>query len=160
MIVTARLRGAPLDESDLARLCDLHRDERVLAAFDAEPMTDDETRVFLERKLAHWREHGFGIWMFCDADGAFVGRCGIHRWRDEVELGYVVRSELWNQAYATEMAAAIARHAFTDVGLPELVAFTRVENTASRRVLEKVGFGYERDFVDDGVRSVLYRRIR
>ena len=160
MIVTARLHGAPLDESDLAGLCALHRDERVLAAFDAEPMTEDETRVFLERKLAHWREHGFGIWMFSDADGAFVGRCGIHHWRDEVELGYIVRSELWNRGYATEMAAGVAAHAFTDVGLPELVAFTRVENAASRRVLEKVGFGYERDFVDDGVFSALYRRIR
>jgi RimJ/RimL family protein N-acetyltransferase len=58
------------------------------------------------------------------------------------------------------MAAGVANHAFTDVGLPGLVAFTRVENAASRRVLEKVGFGYERHFVDDGVSSVLYRRIR
>ena len=55
------------------------------------------------------------------------------------------------------MAAAVAGHAFTDLGFRELVAFTREENTASRRVMEKVGFVYERDFLDDGVRSVLYR---
>jgi RimJ/RimL family protein N-acetyltransferase len=55
------------------------------------------------------------------------------------------------------MASAVAGFAFTELGLRELVAFTREENLASRRVMEKVGFVHERDFVDDGVRSVLYR---
>ena len=79
-LVTARLRGLPLSESDFDDLYALHRDQRVLAAFGAEPSTAEETRAFLARKLAHWREHGFGIWMFRDSDGTFVGRCGIHRW--------------------------------------------------------------------------------
>src|SRR6476469_717175 len=90
MIVTSRLRGRPLQESDLAELLVLHRDERVLSAFGAERGTDDDTRQFLARKLAHWQEHGFGIWMFRDPTATFVGRCGIHRWRNEVELGYIV----------------------------------------------------------------------
>lgn len=93
MIVTARLRGLPLAESDLSDLIPLHRDERVLRAFGAEPDTDDDTREFLTRKLAHWEENGFGIWMFRAADGSFVGRCGIHQWRGEVELGYIVVPE-------------------------------------------------------------------
>jgi RimJ/RimL family protein N-acetyltransferase len=147
----------PLAESDLPDLCALHCDERIVAAFGATAQSEDETREFLERKLAHWQKHGFGIWMFRDAHGAFVGRCGLHRWRGEVELGYVVRSQLWNQGFATEIAGAVASRAFTDLGLRELVAFTREENTASRRVIEKAGFVYERDFLEDGVRSVLYR---
>lgn len=135
----------------------MHRDERIVAAFDADVQTDEETRAFLERKLAHWREHGFGIWMFREPSGAFVGRCGIHRWRGEVELGYVVRSELWSQGYGTEMARGVAAHAFEVLGLPELVAFTYPNNVRSRRVMEKAGFVYERDFVDDEVPHVLYR---
>jgi ribosomal-protein-alanine N-acetyltransferase len=157
MIVTARLQGTPLTESDLSQLVALHGEQRILSAFGAEPGTADETLAFLVRKLAHWREHGFGIWMFRDADGTFVGRCGIHRWRGEVELGYIVRSECWGRGLATEMAIAVAEHAFTALGLRELVAFTRTTNTASRRVMEKVGFVYERDFFDDDVLHVLYR---
>lgn len=157
MIVTARLRGEPLAESDLTDLIPLHRDERVLRAFGAEPETDDETREFLRRKLTHWKENGFGIWMFRSVDGGFVGRCGIHRWRGEVELGYIVLPELWGRGYATEMAQAVADHAFTALELRDLVAFTKTDNLASRRVMEKVGFHYERDLLEDEDRYVLYR---
>ena len=109
MIVTTRLLGVPLAESDLPELWALHCDERIVTAFGATAQTEVETREYLERKLAHWQEHGFGIWVFRDADGVFVGRCGIHRWRGEVELGYVVRSELWHQGFATEMADAVVK---------------------------------------------------
>ena len=157
MIVTARLRGRPLKESDLSLLAVLHRDELILSAFGADAETADETRGFLARKLAHWHEHGFGIWMFSDAGGTFVGRCGIHLWQGEVELGYIVRTRYWRRGFATEMATALAEHAFTALGMRELVGFTRATNTASRRVLEKVGFVYEREFIDDDVLNVLYR---
>jgi ribosomal-protein-alanine N-acetyltransferase len=143
-------------------LCALHRDERVVAAFHATVNTEEDTREFLDRKLTHWREHGFGIWIFRDEAGAFVGRCGIHRWRfeelDEVELGYVVRSDLWSQGYATEMGTAVMEHAAAVLGLRELVGFTLQDNARSRRVLEKLGFTFERTFVDDGEDVVLYRR--
>ena len=116
---------------------------------------------FLELKLAHWREHRFGIWIFRDGEGAFVGRCGIHRWslddRPEVELGYIVRSALWSRGYATEMGRAVVDHAFLALSLPALVGFTPPGNLASRRVLEKLGFVFERTFTAWEKESVLYR---
>jgi RimJ/RimL family protein N-acetyltransferase len=163
-LVTPRLRGLPLSEDDFDDLHALHRDERVLAAFGADPASAEETREFLERKIAHWRARGFGIWMFRDPRGTFVGRCGIHRWaldgREEVELGYIVRSELWSQGYATEIGAAVVGHAFSVLGLPTLVGFTRPDNVRSRRVLVKLGFAYERTFVAHAEESVLYRLHR
>jgi RimJ/RimL family protein N-acetyltransferase len=161
-IVTPRLRGLPLAESDFDDLYVLHRDSKVLEAFGADPSTPDDVHEFLDRKLAHWNEHGFGIWMFRDPAGEFVGRCGIHRWTfegsREVELGYIVRSELWSRGYATEMGMAVVEHAFGVLGLPGLVGFTKTENRRSRRVLEKLGFVFERTFIADGEESVLYRR--
>lgn len=163
--MTARLRGLPLTEGDLADLVELHQDPRVLAPFGVEASTPDETaietREWLEWRLDHWREHGFGVWMFRDPDGLFVGRCGIHRWsldgQSEVELGYVVRSDLWSHGYATEMGGAVVDHAFSALGMPTLVGFTRRTNISSCRVLEKLGFVYERSFTTDGKSSVLYR---
>jgi hypothetical protein len=100
--------------------------------------------------------------MFRDEDGIFIGRCELHRWRfeelDEVELGYVVRSELWGRGYATEMSSAVVRHAEEALGLNELVGFTMQDNPRSQHVLEKLGFELERPFVDEGENLVLYRR--
>ncbi|HEU0335711.1 MAG TPA: GNAT family N-acetyltransferase [Gaiellaceae bacterium] len=164
VLTTPRLRGSPLCADDSDDLAALHRDQQVLAAFGAGPLTAEETREFLERRLRHWREHGFGIWVFRDAAGSFVGRCGIHRWSldgvDEVELGYVVRSALWSRGYATEMGHAVVSHALSALGLATLVGFTRRENVRSRRVLEKLGFVFEREFAAEGEQSVLYRGHR
>jgi RimJ/RimL family protein N-acetyltransferase len=161
LIDTLRLRGLPLSEADFDDLYALHRDERVLAAFGADRSSADGVREWLDRKLAHWREHGFGVWMFRDPDGAFVGRCGIHRWtldgRPEVELGYIVHADLWGQGYATEIGAAVVDYAFLVLDLGELVGFTRPDNLGSRRVLEKLGFVFERTFFTDDEESVLYR---
>ena len=53
-------------------------------------------------------------------------------------LGYIVKPSFWGQGYGTEMATAVASHAFTALNLSNLVAFTRHDNIASRRVMEKV----------------------
>ncbi len=55
------------------------------------------------------------------------------------------------------MAQAVAGHAFGELNLHALVAFTREQNAASQRVMVKVGFVYESEFTDDGARQVLYR---
>lgn len=164
-IETRRLRGLPLAESDFADLRALHRDEQVMASFgEISAEQDDETREWLEEKLAHWQEHGFGVWVFRDPEGALVGRCGIHHCvvvgRAEVELGYIVRSELWSQGYGTEMAEAVAEHAFSELGLEELVAFTAPGNLPSLRVMEKAGFRYELTYVKKDRAGVLYRLRR
>ncbi len=45
-------------------------------------------------------------------------------------------------------------------GITDVVAFTRVDNIASRRVMDKLGLTHERDFEHAGYPHVLYRTIR
>jgi RimJ/RimL family protein N-acetyltransferase len=47
--------------------------------------------------------------------------------------------------------------AFENLGMSDLVAFTLPINQASRRVMEKIGFSFERDIVHAGLPHVLYR---
>jgi hypothetical protein len=47
--------------------------------------------------------------------------------------------------------------AFERLGLTEVVSYTMVENRASRRVMEKLGFEYEREVVHANLPHVLYR---
>jgi len=157
---TDRLAGTALAEADWPDFRALLLDPRVSATIGG-LRPEAEIRDRFDADLRHWREHGFGIWTFRGSDGAFVGRCGIHRWslddRPEVELGYIVRSPLWSRGYATEMGRAVVDHAFSTLSPDSLVGFTRPGNAASRRVLEKLGFVYERTFAARGEESVLYR---
>jgi RimJ/RimL family protein N-acetyltransferase len=76
--------------------------------------------------------------------------------RDCVELLYAVRSEAWGRGYATEMATLAVAEA-RRLGLSEVVGVTAASNTASRRVLEKVGMRFEEVFERAGLPHVLGR---
>lgn len=124
--------------------------------------SDEETHAFLNEKIAHYQEHGFGYWMFRDRQNSrFVGRGGIQHVKIEgkleVEIGYTVRFSEWGKGYATEIAGALLRYAFDELELDNIVAFTLTTNGGSQRVMQKMGFDFERKFEHKGDPHVLYR---
>lgn len=158
-LIAERLRGEDLDE-----LCRMHHDPRVMATLGG-LRSDEQTQQFLRDNLRHWDRHGYGLWMFrAKAGGRFVGRGGLRHvhvgGHDEVELAYALMAEFWGSGLATEMAKAIVTVAFAHLGMADIVAFTLATNQASRRVMEKVGFQFERDIVHAGLPHVLYRLKR
>ncbi len=74
------------------------------------------------------------------ADGArLVGGCGLSLLDGEASLGYWIARDHWGQGYASEAARAVLGLART-LGHRRIVAHHYIDNTASGRVLEKVGF--------------------
>jgi RimJ/RimL family protein N-acetyltransferase len=162
-MVLERLRMEHLPE--VTRLL---RDPRVAATGWPGGMPPGEAEVVasLRDKERHWERYGFGMWLMRDREtGEMVGRGGL-QWTtyvedlDEVEVGWSVVPERWGQGLATELARASADVAFGPLELEEVVAFTTPGNTASRRVMEKAGFSYERDILHVGLPHVLYRLHR
>jgi [ribosomal protein S5]-alanine N-acetyltransferase len=119
------------------------------------PRTPAQASAILAADILHWHQHSFGPWVFVDtSSGAFVGRGGLRRTTvldgEAVELLYAVRSELWGKGYATEIAT-IAMARARALGLDEVVGFTATTNTASRRVLERVGIRFTATFQHAGL---------
>ena len=80
--------------------------------------------------------------MFERTDGAprLVGSCGLHvRPSGAVEMGYWVARAEWNRGFATEAGAALLDIARA-LRLPRIEGAHFVDNPASGRVLEKLGF--------------------
>jgi [ribosomal protein S5]-alanine N-acetyltransferase len=126
---------------------DLFADPAVAAALWPQELgggrTAKQASEMLSADIAHWREEGFGPWVFFEAaTGVFVGRGGLRRTtiadRDCVEVLYAVRSDVWGRGYATEIAAVTIARA-RELGLTDVVGFAATTNSASRRVLEKAG---------------------
>jgi RimJ/RimL family protein N-acetyltransferase len=158
---TARLRAERSSREHLELYVPFEQDERI-ATWLGGVRNPAQAEESLARELEHWQAHGFGRWALFDAaTGEFVGRGGLRRveieGRPEVELGYTIVPERWGQGLATELSEAAVRIGFDQVGLAEIVAFTLPHNLASRRVMAKAGFGYERDFAWKGEPHVLYR---
>ena len=106
-----------------------------------------------ERMLTQLNERGYGNFTVVRlSDGAKLGCCGIyHRPGIELpDLGFAFLGEYMGQGYGHEAATRLLRAAHEDFGLTALRAITTPENTASRRLLERLAF------TDEGLETSLY----
>ena len=100
--------------------------------------------------------------------GRFVGRAGIHRVDPDVgevvgdpgavELMYALAFDAWGHGFAGEIGRRLLEVARDDLGRSEIIADTVPDNVRSRRVMESLGFIYERAFWHDDHTMVLYRK--
>ncbi|MET3176745.1 UNVERIFIED_ORG: ribosomal-protein-alanine N-acetyltransferase [Arthrobacter sp. UYCu721] len=68
-----------------------------------------------------------------------IGSVGLSLRGGKGEIGYVIAADCWGRGYATEAAQSLLRFGLEELGLSEITATCRPENTASARVLEKIG---------------------
>lgn len=80
-------------------------------------------------------------------DGAVAGSCGMFKRRGAAdwEIGYWIGRPFWGQGFASEAGAGVMHWARTELGASRFIARHFVDNPASGRVLEKLGFAYTGD---------------
>ena len=155
ILQTPRLTLRHLELGDLDELCRLYSDPEVRRYIPEGVLTRAQTRAELD-----WHLHGhpdtpeIGLWATIErSGGAFIGRCGLLPWtlegHAEIEVAYMITRSHWGRGLATEAAAAIAAHAFTNLHLARVISSVMPGNTASERVATKIGMSFEREFVDE-----------
>jgi RimJ/RimL family protein N-acetyltransferase len=115
-------------------------------------LTDAELERHHKRTLRNWRTLGIGKRAVLDAETerwlGFVDICHVGPGKgcraNDVEIEFFLLPFAWGRGIATEAAAAVRDDAFERAGLLELLGRYRVENAASGRVLEKLGFAFIR----------------
>jgi RimJ/RimL family protein N-acetyltransferase len=165
---TERLLLRQWREEDREPFAKLNADPETMRYF-VSTMTREESDATVDWATALIDERGWGLWAVEVVGGApFIGFVGLNvpRFRPEwVEVGWRLRREHWGNGYATEAAREALRFGFEELGLDEIVSFTSVPNTPSRRVMERIGMTHDptRDFDHPGVpeghplrRHVLY----
>ncbi|HEX5004383.1 MAG TPA: GNAT family N-acetyltransferase [Gemmatimonadales bacterium] len=109
--------------------------------------TDDARAYIRNGPLASYAAHGFGLWLVTrTSDAAPIGICGLLRRETlpDPDLGFAYRPAYWRQGYAEEAGRAVVAHGRTAFGLTRILAVTVPGNRGSIRVLEKIGFQFER----------------
>lgn len=99
--------------------------------------------------LAHAADHernGSIVLAITRRDGGRVcGTIGLHvdPNHHRAELGYWIGVPYWNRGYVTEAAGAVMQYGFSALGLRRIFAMHYSNNTASGRVLRKLGMRHE-----------------
>jgi ribosomal-protein-alanine N-acetyltransferase len=160
---TERLRAYRLRPEHFALLLAMHKDAVTMTSLGG-VRSEEQTCDYMQRFLDHWQENGFGMWLLYDRDQQFVGRAALRRMeldgQMEVEVGCALLAPFWNKGLASEIVRSLVQLAFVRLGLPDMVGFALPSNVASIRILQKLGFQYEKDIVHAERRHVLYRLTR
>jgi len=145
ILETERLIVREWTPDDAPALFEICRDAEVMRYIGTgKPYeTPDEAEKFLAWAVAYQQENGFCRWAVIEKEsGKITGSCGYAYPHDtpEVELGYLFARDVWGKGFATEAARAVLDYGFEKLAFREIIAITDLENTASQKVLEKIGF--------------------
>lgn len=122
---------------------------------------DEEAAEKIQERITLFDERKLGKFpIFLKETGEFIGTCGMEPYQldgqPEVEMGYRLCLKHWGRGYATEAGAAILRYGFGDLNLKRIIAYALPQNTASLKVLEKLGGLYLRTFDHNELPHRLY----
>ncbi len=153
---TERLTLRLIQPSDVASLIDLWTDPEV-TRYMGGPREWEKLEGIFEEELRNPSELTYNLWPVIEkTSGELVGDCGLldKEIEDEIEieLVYVFVRSAWGNGYATEIALALREFAMGELKLNRLVSLIDPENTASKRVAEKVGMHLEKDVIRPGER--------
>ncbi|MEM6751812.1 MAG: GNAT family N-acetyltransferase [Cyanobacteria bacterium P01_C01_bin.38] len=139
----------PLQLSDFDSLAAIWADPEVTKFLPSRgvPILREKTEKALASFIEHWQKLEYGIWKIIeDETDKMVGYCGL-RYLDElneVELLYGLAKEYWGKGIATKAAKVSVLYGFERANLDRIIALALPENEASKKVIEKAGFKYEK----------------
>jgi RimJ/RimL family protein N-acetyltransferase len=144
---TARLNLREFVSSDIDAVHAYSSDPRVTRYLFFGPRDQESTAEYLEELLASQQERPrtrFELAVEEIATGRLIGACDLSLIESNaVDLGYMLEAEQWGKGYATEIASALINAAFCDLRADRVISTVDVNNSASIRVLEKIGMRWE-----------------
>ncbi len=150
-ITTDRLILRNWRPGDIEPFAAMNADARVMEFFPA-TLNMAQSELVLKFVRSHFDTHGFSFWVIEDrASGEFAGLCGFMSiagmlpFAPCVEFAVRMPIKFWGSGLATEASAALLDHGLDALQLPEIVAYTSVDNIRSRRLLERIGMVRDTD---------------
>jgi RimJ/RimL family protein N-acetyltransferase len=110
------------------------------------PYSEEDARSFLAKANEDFRSGSSMIFAISISPGReLCGAVGLHiaDAHKRAELGYWIGLPFWGKGYATEAASAAVAFGFEALHLNRIYAHHFAGNTASQRVLEKIGMRHE-----------------
>lgn len=101
----------------------------------------------LSGPIASYERYGFGLGLVSLKEtGVPMGMCGLLK-REELpdpDIGFAFLPEFWNKGFAYEAASAVMQDARERLKLTRILAITSLDNDASIKLLQRLGFEFDR----------------
>ena len=155
-LTTERLTLRPYVADDLAALHEMFGHEDVCRYLRWEPMDLEAARTLLERRVKQtgFGTPGEGLLLAAEerATSRMIGEFMLQLTdadSHQGEIGWSFHPDAQGRGFATEGARAMLRLGFEELGLHRIEAEADARNTASLRLMARLGMRQEAHFVED-----------
>lgn len=159
---TARLRVRELELSDMDALFELYSYEGMTDYMEGLYSYEEEyeyQKAYIENMYGFF---GYGMWLVFEKEsGKLIGRAGVEHREElegEPELGYAIGTPWQGRGYATEVCQGILHYIKEELGFTKVCSLVSPKNTVSVHLLEKLGFGMEKELELEGVCYKKYQK--
>ena len=108
---------------------------------------EDARQYILHGPVASYERNGFGLCLVELKEAHTpIGMCGLLK-REELpdpDIGFAFLPAFWNKGFAFEAAAAVLHEARERLGLEGILAITSLDNEASIKLLQRLGFKFDK----------------
>lgn len=160
---TQRLTLRAMTIDDAAAFYALNSHPDVMRLTGEPPLqSEDEARKAIAA-YPDFDKVGYGRWgCVLKESQSVIGFCGLKYLDDlnEVDIGYRFLPEYWGQGLATEACVATMAFGFDVLKLDRIIGLVLPENTASIRVLQKIGMRHDGDVSYEGQMALRFAIAR
>jgi RimJ/RimL family protein N-acetyltransferase len=118
---------------------------------DRNVRTTEQAKSYLENgALKSYETNGFGLNLVqLKANNKPIGMCGLIKrdYFDHPDIGFAFLPDYTGKGYAYEIAERVINYGLNQIQLKKILAITLPENFPSIKLLKKLGFSYEKNFV-------------
>lgn len=143
---TPRLFLSRFTEEDAPLIYKLNCDPEIVK-YVHEPVLENEhqAKEILMNNILPQYKLNLGRWkIYTKNDYEFIGWCGLKyiKETDITDLGYRLMKTAWGQGFATEAAQYTLIYGLRNLKIEVITGMAHIENTASLKVLEKIGMKF------------------
>lgn len=149
ILKTERLIFRKITEADAEFILDLLNQSSFIKYIgDRNVRTLEQAALYIKNKMTiSYHQYGFGMYLVeLKETETPIGVCGFVKRESlpDADIGFAFLQEVVGKGFGFESAEAILKYGKNEFGFERVLAIASQNNHASHKLLEKLGFKYER----------------
>lgn len=157
-IQTNRLIIRSFSESDINTYCKIvSKPEVVKYLRNNKPHSKIEAESYIKDTMSKEKSSGIARYaVSLKTTGELIGFCGFDISGNNIDFGWRYDSSVWGNGYASEAAHAVLNFGINELKLNSIIAGCAIENIASVKIIEKLGFPHCESGIVNGRKTIKY----
>ena len=161
LLETNRLIIENFNNSDVPGWAKIENDAYVRRFVDGKVLSLKEAGEYVKMNIRHYQTHGYGRYAVrLKENRTLIGMCGFLNQPYGIDFGYRYSKDSWGKGLGFEAAKEVLNYGFSELGLDKVVGLTAEQNYGSVRILEKLGFKFEKKFLFNNTKALKYHYSR